>query len=151
MVSEASLVSHTGPPTRSNTTHIFDRWGSEQLGLPFRVETLLYRILAFLIRQFLGTSPVKGYGALFHPLQRFLSFLDDSSYSHPVFRGFARDHIAPAVNRLALESSDLSFWHDDFFSFQMALQNVSSCGRREKGHLIRLMCSGGLIRGTCNG
>jgi hypothetical protein len=33
----------------------------------------------------------------------------------------------------------------------MALQNVSSCGRREKGHLIRLMCSGGLIRGTCNG
>lgn len=101
-------------------------WGRlVKFSLPFCVKTLLNGIFAFLMRQFLGASSVKRHSALLNPLQWLLPRLHGPAYAHPVLGSLARNHTAPPVHRLSFESPYFSLRHNDLFSFQMSLQNIS--------------------------
>jgi hypothetical protein len=106
-------------------TDVLDRGWRKDLGLPFRIQALLNWIFPLNIRKLLCSSSIQSDCSLFNPFQRFLAWLDNASYSHPIFRSLAGYDIASTVDWLSLESSHLTLRQDYLFSLEMALENIS--------------------------
>lgn len=111
-------------PRASGKTHILDWRRTIQLSLVLGIQTLQRRLLSFLRRLSLSSSFLNCYGALLDPFQRFLTRLNLPSGTHPRFRCFALQNIAPPVHCFALEPANLTLRQDNLILPQMTFQHV---------------------------